>query len=253
MTNRRDFLRSLLAAGALAGAGGGEALAAKPRRRSAGSRLVEPSPPVQMRQIPLALRLDPETAAGRGARMGLEEAQRAGELLKLQFQEVPTSDYATVGLVPPKQEPSGLFLTVGPLLKQGEEPRPRVYSVSATLEFRRQALARHPDRNDLHVVDWHHDLKKFGADALNLRFSRRFEQPMDEAAWRGWMAVKLITELALRYPDAVATDKIEELSLDGHKGMPLRFDPRSRHLIQPVYLVDAGEKVVEEVAPEWTE
>ena len=244
MTNRRVFLRSLLAAGALAGAGGGEALAAKPRRHSASA---------QMRQIPLALRLDPETAAGRGARMGLEEAQRAGELLKIQFQEVPASEYAaTVGLVPPKQEPAALFLTVGPLLKQGEEPRPRVYSVAASLEFRRQAFARHPDRNDLHVVDWHHDLRKFGADALNLRFSRRFEQPMDEAAWRGWMAVKLVTELALRYPDAIATDKIEELSIDGHKGMPLRFDPRSHHLIQPVYLVDAGEKVVEEVAPEWT-
>jgi hypothetical protein len=249
MTNRRDFLRSLLAAGALAGAGGREALAAKPRPRQ---RSKSPSAP-EMRQIPLAFRLDPETAAGRGARLGLEEAQRAGELLHLQFQEVPSSEYAIVGLVGPKQEPAALFLTVGPLLKQGETPRPRVYSVSASLEFRRQALSRHPGRNDLHVVDWHHDLRKFGADALNLRFSRRFEQPMDEAAWRGWMAVKLITELALRYPESSATDKLEELSIDGHKGMPLRFDPRNHHLIQPVYLVDAGEKVVEEVAPEWTE
>jgi hypothetical protein len=251
MTNRREFLRSLLAAGALAGAGGGEALAAKPkpRKRSAKPR---PAAAPEMRQIPIGLRLDPETAAGRGARLGLEEAQRAGELLKIQFQEAPTSEYATVGLVGPKQEPAALFLAVGPLLKEGE-PRERVYSVSASLEFRRQAFARHPDRNDLHVVDWHHDLKKFGADALNLRFSRRFEQPMDEAAWRGWMAVKLITELALRFPDASAMDKIGELSIDGHKGMPLRFDPRSHHLIQPVYLVDAGEKVVEEVAPEWTE
>jgi hypothetical protein len=208
-----------------------------------------------MRQIPIALRLDPETATGRGARLGLEEAQRAGELLKLRFQEAPTSDYAVVGLVPPQQEPAALFLTVGPLLKEkeGETPRPRVYSVAASLEFRRQALARHPNRNDIHVVDWHHDLRKFGADALNLRFSRRFGQPMDEAAWRGWIAVKLATELALRYPDATATDKIEELSIDGHKGMPLRFDPRNHHLIQPVYLVDAGGAVVEEVAPEWTE
>jgi hypothetical protein len=255
MTSRRDFLRSLLAAGALAGAGGPEALAAKPkpRKRSAGHRAAASPPPPEMRQIPLALRLDPETAAGRGARLGLEEAQRAGELLKLQFQEVPTSEYATVGLVPPKQEMAALFLTVGPLLKQGEEPRPRVYSVTASLEFRRQAHSRYPDRNDLHVVDWHHDLRKFGADALNLRFSRRFEQPMDEAAWRGWIAVKLITELALRYPEGGAADKLEELSIDGHKGMPLRFDPRSHQLIQPVYLVDAGEKVVEEVAPEWTE
>jgi hypothetical protein len=243
MTNRRDFLRSLLAAGALAGAGG-------PRGLATAKRKVAPKKDVLV--IPLGLLLDPETSTGRGAQLGLEEAQRAGDLLHLRFQAVPTSRYAIVGLAAPKVEPEALFLTVGPL-RDGETARPRVYSVAASLEFRRQALSRHPDRKDLRVVEWHPDLRKFGADALNLRFSRRFEQPMDEAAWRGWMAVKLVAELALRYPDASAMDKLEELSIDGHKGMPLRFDPRSHHLIQPVYLVNAGEKVVEEVAPEWTE
>ncbi len=244
MTSRRELLRSLLAAGALAGLGGREVLAARAASPKNGVRKV--------RTVPIGLLLDPETAAGRGARLGLEEAQRAGDLLHLEFQGAPTSGYALVGLVGPKAEPAALFLAVGPL-QDAEPARPRVYSVSASLEFRRQALSRHQDRKDLRVVDWHPDLQKFGADSLNLRFSRRFNQPMDEAAWRGWVAVKLIAELALRYPGASATDKIGELSIDGHKGMPLRFAPGDHHLIQPVYLVDSQGKVVDEVAPEWKE
>lgn len=243
MTNRRDLLKSLLAAGALAGLGR-KALAVQPvQRPKRGDRLV-----------PLGLLLDPDTPAGRGARLGLEEAQRAGQLLHVDFSAAPTSEYALIGLAAPKEEPRALFLATGPAAQEAEPVRPHVYSVSASPAFRRQALDRHKDRKDLKVVEWQPDLTKFGADALNLRFRRRFNQPMDEAAWRGWIAVKIAAELALRYPGTsagAAADKIGELSLDGHKGMPLRFDPKDHHLIQPVYLVDAQGKVVDEVAPEW--
>jgi hypothetical protein len=239
MTTRRDLLKSFLAAGALAGLGR-EALVAQPVRR-----------------IPLGLLLDPDTAAGRGARLGLEEAQRAGQLLHVDISAAPTSEYVLIGLAAPKEEPKPLFLAVGPAAQGAETVRPHVYLVSASPAFRRQALDRHKDRRDLKVVEWQPDLTRFGADALNLRFRRRFNQPMDEAAWRGWMGVKLAAELALRYPGtsagAAATDKIGELSLDGHKGMPLHFDPKDHHLIQPVYLVDGQGKVVDEVAPEWKE
>lgn len=239
MTTRRDLLKSFLAAGALAGVGR-EAFAVQPvRRPKTGDRLVA-----------LGLLLDPDTAVGRGARLGLEEAQRAGQLLHVDISAGPTSEYILIGLAVPKEEPKALFLDVGPLRDDGPV-RPHVYLVSASPAFRRQALDRHKDRKDLKVVDWQPDLTKFGADALNLRYRRRFNQPMDEAAWRGWMGVKLAAELALRFPGAAATDKVGELSLDGHKGMPLRFDPKDHHLIQPVYLVDGQGKVVDEVAPEW--
>lgn len=231
MTSRRDLLKSLLAAGALAG--------------------LRPAFAVQpVRRVPLGILLDPDTAAGRGARLGIEEAQRAGQLLHVDIAAAPTSEYALIGLAPPREEPKALFLAVGPL-RDTDPLRPHVYSVAASPDFRRQALDRHKDRKDLKVVEWQPDLTKFGADALNLRFRRRFNQPMDEAAWRGWIGVKLAAELALRFPGAAATDKIGDLSIDGHKGMPLRFDPRDHHLIQPVYLVDPQGKVVDEVAPEW--
>jgi len=244
--NRRDFLRSLLAAGALGSLGAVAFAQKKPVSKQ------RPNAPAQIRQVVLGLLLDPDTAAGRGMRLGFEEAQRAGQLLHLNFVSGPTSDFALIGLVAPKVEPDGLYLAVGPLGDSGAV-RPRVYAVSSSLEFRRQALERHADRKDLKVVDWHHDLEKFGADQLNERFQRRFNQPMDEAAWRGWVAVKLAAELALRFGRSAGADKLGELSLDGHKGMPLRFDPKDHHLVQPVYLIDAQGKVVDEVAPEWKE
>ncbi|HEY0513489.1 MAG TPA: hypothetical protein VGH73_16385 [Thermoanaerobaculia bacterium] len=225
------MLRSLLAAGLAAGLG---------RDAFAGGRV-----------IPLGLLLDSGTAAGRGALLGLEEAQRAGDLLHVRFRSVPTSGYALIGPEPPKRAPAALYLAVGS--KDSEPARPRIYSVASSPEFRRQALGRHKDRADLRVIDWHPDLQKFGADALNVRFVRRFNQPMDEEAWHGWVAVKLAAELALRYPGPDAASKIGGLSIDGHKGMPLRFDPKDHHLVQPVYLIDGQGKVVDEVAPEWKE
>jgi hypothetical protein len=237
MIDRRDLLKSLLAAGALAGLRSEALAAAKP--------------------VPLGILLDPDTPAGRGAQLGLEESQRLGELLHLAFIPSETSSYALIGLDAPKVEPAALFLAVAPPGAAPEPVWPHVYYVASSPALRRQALDRHKDRTDLKVIDWHPGLQKFGAESLKLRFLHRFKQPMDEASWRGWMAVKVATELALRFPGtnarARATDKVADLAIDGHKGMPLRFDPQDHHLIQPVYVVDAQGKVVDEVAPEWKE
>src|SRR3954470_22735195 len=92
MIHRRDFLRSLLAAGALAGVG-------------------RPSF-AQSRRVSLGLLLDPDTPEGRGARLGLDEAQRLGELLHVEIASGPTSDCALVGLTPPQEETKALFLQV---------------------------------------------------------------------------------------------------------------------------------------------
>ena len=235
MIGRRDFLKSLLAAGAVAGLGREALAAAKP--------------------VPLGILLDPDTPEGRGAQLGLEESQRLGELLHLAFVASPTSTstYALIGLHAPKVEPAALYLAVAPPGSAPEPVWPHVYYVASSAALRRQALDRHKDRTDLKVIDWHPGLQKFGAEALKLRFLRRFKQPMDEASWRGWMAVKVATELALRNPGTRATDKIADLAIDGNKGMPLRFDPQDHHLIQPVCVVDPQGKVVDEVNPEWKE
>jgi hypothetical protein len=233
--DRRDFLRSLLAASALAGLG-----------RSAAA---QPVPGPKPLRVSLGLLLDPEAPEGRGARLGLEEAQRVGELLHVEISSGPTSDFALIGLVPPREETPALFLAAAP----PPAAAPPAWNVTSSPAFRRQALDRHKDRNDLRAVDWHAGLMKFGAEELNVRFRRRFDQEMDERSWHGWVAVKCAVELALRYPGGSPKQRIGELRLDGHKGMMLRFDPEDRHLVQPVYLVDPQGRMVEAVEPEWKE
>jgi len=151
-----------------------------------------------------------------------------------------------IGLAPPRQETTAVFLqaAASPAIA-----RP-AWNVTSSPAFRRQALDRFKDRKDLRIADWHSGLMKFGAEELNVRFRRRFKQPMDERAWHGWMAVKCAVELALRAPGGNPREKIASLSLDGHKGMLLHFDPRDRHLIQPVYVVDGQGKLVDQVEPE---
>ncbi|HEV7509172.1 MAG TPA: hypothetical protein VGS07_30125 [Thermoanaerobaculia bacterium] len=223
--HRRAFLQSLLATGALAGAG----------------RL---SFAKQARRVSLGLLLDPETPEGRGATLGLDEAHRVGELLHVEITSGPTSEFALIGLEPPKQETKAVFLAAT------TPSSGLAWDVTSSPAFRQQALGRSKDRRDLHVADWHSGLMKFGAEELNVRFRRRFGQPMDERSWHGWVAVKCAVELALRYPGGDPRERIGDLRLDGHKGMMLSFDPQDRHLIQPVYVVDSQGNLVDQVEPE---
>ncbi len=225
--HRRDFLRSLLAAGALAGAG----------------RLSFAQP---ARGVSLGLLLDPETPEGRGASLGLDEAHRVGELLHVEITSGPISSFALIGLEPPTEGTKAVFLAAA-------TPTPSsglAWDVTSSPAFRRRALDSFKDPKDLRVADWHSGLMKFGAEELNVRFRRRFGQPMDERSWHGWVAVKCAVELALRYPGGDPRERIGDLRLDGHKGMMLSFDPRDGHLVQPVYLVDGQGKLVDQVEPE---
>jgi hypothetical protein len=232
---RREFLRCCLAT-ALLGLRGPLLAQAGPKAR----------------RIALGLLLDPGTPEGRGARLGLDEAERVGALLHAEISSGPTSDFASIGLLPPPGETKALFLQAAPAPQDGSAVP--AWNVTSSPAFKRQALSRFADRQDLRVSDWHSGLNKFGAEELNVRFRRRFGQVMDERSWHGWVAVKCAVELALRYPTTGSPkDRISSLSLDGHKGMLLRFDPRDRHLVQPVYVIDAQGKLVEQVEPEWKE
>ena len=82
------------------------------------------------------------------------------------------------------------------------------------------------------VVDWHDQLRADGAAALNARFVRAAGRPMDERAWRGWMAVKVAFDAALRA--GAGEHDMQALRFDGHKGHPLRFGDDG-HLRQPTY------------------
>jgi hypothetical protein len=232
MSTRRDFLRSLLGAGALAGLG-------------------VPAW-AQERVLRMGLLLPKDSSAARGATLGFEEAKRTADLLRVTLR-ASTSGEALIGLQPPGGELRVPFFATGE--PEAAPVRPRVFRVASSPRFRRQVLARQTTPG-LQVVDWHPDLERFGAEQLNDRFHRRFGQAMDEPAWRGWIAVKIATELALRIPPGATTgllDLLPHAAFDGHKGSQLRFDPQDHYLVQPVYLVDKKGKLVGEAGTEDTD
>ncbi len=95
---------------------------------------------------------------------------------------------------------------------------------------------------DCHGRAWSPRLRKFGAEQLNARYVAATGQGMDEGAWAGWMAVKILLETGLRVHDAQVTEYLlsERGFFDGHKGIPLRFGG-DRVLQQPMYELGNGE------------
>jgi hypothetical protein len=90
------------------------------------------------------------------------------------------------------------------------------------------------------LVAWDPALERFGAAQLNERYRKRFRDEMDENAWAGWMSIKILVDAALRKgtKDPCALERFlvgAEARFDGHKGVPLFFDPRTRELVQPLF------------------
>ena len=137
----------------------------------------------------------------RGLRFGAEEARHTAALLGRSFELVDGPSAVTIR---------------GPVVTLSSGGRTYRLSPSA------------PGR-----MAWHPSLKKFGAGELNERFLRQTKHPMDEAAWLGWIAVKIAAEAGLRGREIGAT------KIDGHKGVMLRFDSNGQ-LVQPLYLVKNG-------------
>ncbi|HEU4629777.1 MAG TPA: hypothetical protein VFS08_08515 [Gemmatimonadaceae bacterium] len=116
----------------------------------------------------------------------------------------------------------------------------------------------------LRVVAWHPSLEKYGAAQLDARFRAAAGRPMDERAWCGWAATKLLGETYLRVrspgetgapetgtPEtgataaAALTAAMREailaptLRFDGQKGRPLTVRASDHALRQPLYVVRA--------------
>lgn len=78
-------------------------------------------------------------------------------------------------------------------------------------------------------VAWHPSLRRYGATQLNDRFKTKTGHGMDENAWYGWFAVKLIAEASLR------GNTLADCRTNGHKGVALSFV--NRRIKQPLYVV----------------
>lgn len=95
---------------------------------------------------------------------------------------------------------------------------------------------------------WQADFTKFAARELNNRFRKAHGVAMDDAAWAGWAAVKILADAVARTqqttPASVLAYLRTDLAFDGQKGLPLTFR-KSGQLRQPLLLVEGGKLVGE--------
>lgn len=164
-----------------------------------------------------------------GVDLGVQDVEQAARLLGVRL-EISRDDAASLA---PDTIPVVVRDDDGPASWNGAAPGgPRIHTCRLT-RWRDGAwsVASAP-RQGGQVVDWHHGLQAHGAAALNARFARVTGRPMDEQAWRGWMAVKVAFDVALRA--AAGEHDMRALRFDGHKGQPLRFS-EDGHLLQPTY------------------
>jgi ABC-type branched-subunit amino acid transport system substrate-binding protein len=199
---------------------------------------------------------------------GLEEAQAQGEFLGQQYTLVTASDTgampAGVAAVVVAADPRTLA-AIGkkapgvPILNVSRtddalrrECRPNVFHVLpsdamlATAEAQwRQANASAPGAR---ARAWHPDFEKYAAAQLNKRYRDAFGAPMDDQAWGGWAAVKLVSDTVAREQTAEPATLLDalrtRLTFDGQKGVDMSFRPDGQ-LRQPLLLV-AEDRIVGE-------
>lgn len=106
---------------------------------------------------------------------------------------------------------------------------------------------KHPESVAI-AAAWHEDFVKFAARDLNKRYRKTFDKGMDEYAWAGWAAVRMVADTVAR--EAI-TNPVEmlyylktNLSFDGQKGLNMNFRETGQ-LRQLLLMIENNELVGE--------
>ena len=117
--------------------------------------------------------------------------------------------------------------------------------------MRADAVMQWREKNpDAHVEAWawHPKFVKYAARDLNKRFMRVQGVAMNDEAWAGWAAVRMVAEGVIRTQSTNPSTLLEfmksEIAFDGQKGMPLTFRDTGQ-LRQRLLIVEDGELVGE--------
>ncbi len=128
---------------------------------------------------------------------------------------------------------------------------PNLLNISASQQMKKEALAqwlaKNPESN-AHVQGWHEKFKKFAASQLNIRFKKAHGVIMDDDAWAGWAAVKLISDTVARIQSDDAAKMLNylknDIAFDGQKGAGATFRETGQ-LRQLVLLIENNEIMAE--------
>ncbi|MGD9601482.1 MAG: ABC transporter substrate-binding protein [Gammaproteobacteria bacterium] len=210
----------------------------------------------------------PDTPAHRGALQGLEEARAQGEFLGQRYTLEVTSDPAAI---PPdvaaivvaadsttlttlaQRSPAVPVLNVShtdDALRRACEPTvfhvlPSDAMLGAAEAQWRQA---NPTATGVQARAWHPDFEKYAAAQLNRRYRKAFGDAMNDQAWAGWAAVKLLSDTVAREQTAAPATLLDalrtRLTFDGQKGVDMSFRVDGQ-LRQPLLLV-ADDRIIGE-------
>jgi hypothetical protein len=124
--------------------------------------------------------------------------------------------------------------------------RPNLFHIPPSARMKADAVAQWQKKHPAATVQaraWHDDFTKFAARELNNRFRKVHGVPMDDAAWAGWAALKMLSETVARTqttePGRILAYLRHELEFDGQKGVPHTFRDTGQ-LRQPLLIVEGG-------------
>jgi hypothetical protein len=215
-----------------------------------------------------------EGSVRRGAELGLEEVALQGSFTGHAFELRPASVEELLRGEPAEPPAAVVAAVDAPTLERlAKHLEPAGVAVlNATAED--DALRRRCRANLLHVIPsermrasaedqwrqghpgtvavanaWHPDFVKYAARDLNKRFRRSQGVAMDDGAWAGWAAVRIVGEAVVRTGEAAPGRILDylrrELEFDGQKGIAHTFHD-SGQLRQPLLLVSADSELLGE-------
>jgi len=119
-----------------------------------------------------------------------------------------------------------------------------LFHVISSQRMQADALAqwqiKHPG-SGAHAQAWHYSMRKFAAAQLNSRFNKAQGRPMDDTAWAGWAAVRLLADVVAHNQTAKAGELLqlmkEDLAFDGQKGINMSFR-KTGQLRQPLLIIE---------------
>lgn len=96
------------------------------------------------------------------------------------------------------------------------------------------------------ALGWHPQYERFGAPQVSRRFAKTYKRPMTQQDWASWMAGKAISLATSGLGKGGATElmaALNQLTLDGSKGVTMQFRPWDGQLQQTLLLTD-GQGVI---------
>ncbi len=222
----------------------------------------------QVTEVPLLFVGPADSSAYRGAQQGLAEAQAQGEFLgqhyTLAVQAAPSATPVSAAAVIAAVDPAGLRVLAAanpglPILEVSlsddalrRQCRPHVLFVLPSAAMQVAAVAQWQTANPTAVgvtaQAWHPSLEKYAAAQLNKRYRGAFAHAMDDQAWAGWAAVKLLSDTVAREESAAPAVLLEalrtRLAFDGQKGVDMSFRADGQ-LRQPLVLIAEGKLIGE--------